>query len=52
VVKTQAELDTLLNNPEFNVPDRIRVIELVMPRGDAPAALVAQAKLTAKANSE
>jgi hypothetical protein len=31
-VHTPAELDTLLNDPEFNVPDRIRLIEIFMPR--------------------
>jgi len=50
-VRTQAELDKLLKDEKFNVPDKIRLIELIMPRGDAPLALVTQAKLTAKANS-
>lgn len=31
-VHTPAELDALLNDAEFNVPDRIRLIEVFMPR--------------------
>lgn len=51
IVRTQAELNALLNNPVFNIPDKLRLIELVMPRDDAPAGLVYQTKLTAKANA-
>lgn len=52
VVKTQEELQNLLNDEAFNVPDRIRMIEMYMPRDDAPHALIVQAKLTAEANAE
>lgn len=31
-VHTPKELDTLLKDPEFNTPDRIRLIEIFMPR--------------------
>jgi hypothetical protein len=31
-VHTPAELDALLKDAEFNVPDRIRLIEVFMPR--------------------
>ncbi|KAL1411686.1 hypothetical protein Q8F55_002652 [Vanrija albida] len=51
VVRTQAELHALLLDDKFNVPDRIRLIELVMPKGDAPEALLLQARLTAEANN-
>lgn len=50
-VSTQEELDKLLKDPEFAKPTKIRLIELVMPRDDAPKALITQAKLTAKANA-
>ncbi|TXT07242.1 hypothetical protein VHUM_03412 [Vanrija humicola] len=51
VVRTQDELHALLLDDKFNVPDRIRLIEVVMPRGDAPEPLLLQARLTAEANS-
>ncbi|BEJ15701.1 hypothetical protein CspHIS471_0503060 [Cutaneotrichosporon sp. HIS471] len=38
-VKTQGELQALLEDKEFAKPDRIRVIEVFVPRGDAPPAL-------------
>lgn len=38
-VKTQQELQKLLEDPEFAKPDRIRVIEVFIPRGDAPHVL-------------
>lgn len=50
--ETQDELHALLNDDEFNKPDRIRLIEIMMPRNDAPENLIRQAELTAKANSE
>lgn len=50
-VRTQEEMQALLNDKEFNIPDRIRMIEVFMPRDDAPKALLVQAKLTAEANS-
>lgn len=40
-VKSQRELQALLDTPEFNVADRIRVIEVFVPKGDAPPALAA-----------
>lgn len=41
----------LLKDEKFNEPTHIRLIELVMPRDDAPEALIKQAKLTAEANA-
>jgi pyruvate decarboxylase len=38
-VKTQGELQALLESKEFATPDRIRVIEVFVPKGDAPPAL-------------
>ncbi|WVO16552.1 hypothetical protein L204_104231 [Cryptococcus depauperatus] len=49
-VHTPEELNKLLDDEEFNVPDRLRLIEVYMPRGDAPEGLVRQAKLTSEAN--
>ncbi|WWD21511.1 hypothetical protein CI109_105997 [Kwoniella shandongensis] len=51
-VHTPEELNALLDDKEFNVPDRLRLIEVYMPRGDAPEGLVRQAKLTADANAK
>ncbi|BEJ14932.1 hypothetical protein CspHIS471_0406990 [Cutaneotrichosporon sp. HIS471] len=51
-VSKQGELHALLEDRAFGVADKVRLIELVMPRGDAPAGLIKQAQLTAKANAE
>ncbi|KAK1921586.1 thiamine diphosphate-binding protein [Papiliotrema laurentii] len=51
-VHTPKELDELLKNPGFNKPDKLRLIEVYLPRGDAPEGLVRQAKLTAEANAK
>jgi pyruvate decarboxylase len=51
-VHTPQELDDLLKDPAFNKPDKLRLIEVYMPRGDAPAGLIKQAKLTEEANSK
>ncbi|BEI99613.1 hypothetical protein CcaverHIS631_0406560 [Cutaneotrichosporon cavernicola] len=51
-VSTQGELHALLQDRAFGVADKVRLIELVMPRGDAPAGLIKQAQLTAKANAK
>ncbi|WWC67969.1 uncharacterized protein I206_101888 [Kwoniella pini CBS 10737] len=52
VVKTPSELNKLLDDEEFNKADRLRLIEVYMPRGDAPEGLIRQAKLTAEANAQ
>ncbi|SPO28427.1 probable PDC1 - pyruvate decarboxylase, isozyme 1 [Ustilago trichophora] len=49
-VQTKRELDNLLKDDAFNKPDRIRVIEIMMKRGDAPVALKRQAEATGAAN--
>ncbi|EST04586.1 Thiamine pyrophosphate enzyme, C-terminal TPP-binding [Kalmanozyma brasiliensis GHG001] len=47
---TKEQLDRLLNDEHFKKPDMIRVIEIVMQRGDAPKALKRQAEATGQAN--
>ncbi|KAF8315670.1 pyruvate decarboxylase [Clavulina sp. PMI_390] len=49
-VSSQSELDQLLNDEQFGKAECIQLVELVMPRDDAPRALLTQAKLSAKAN--
>ena len=51
-VHTPTELSDLLNDAEFQKADRLRLIEVYMPRGDAPEGLIKQAKLTADANAK
>lgn len=48
---TPKELSDLLERKDFNVPDKLRLIEVYMPRGDSPEGLIKQAKLTAEANA-
>lgn len=50
-VKTVGELDDLFSNKEFAKPDKIRMVEVMLPRMDAPQSLVAQAKLSESINS-
>ncbi|QRV88375.1 pyruvate decarboxylase [Ceratobasidium sp. AG-Ba] len=50
-IKTQEELERLLNDETFNKRDCIQLVELIMPRDDVPRALRVQAELTAKANA-
>ncbi|KAK6455272.1 pyruvate decarboxylase [Scheffersomyces xylosifermentans] len=51
-VKTTGELDSLFKNKKFAIPNKIRMIEIMLPRMDAPSNLVAQAKLSEKVNLE
>jgi pyruvate decarboxylase len=51
-VHTPAELEGLLTNEAFAKDDKIRLVEVYMPRGDAPEGLIRQAKLTAEANEK
>ncbi len=50
-VHTKQELDALLTDEEFNKADKCTLIEIFVPRGDAPAVLKRQAELSAGANS-
>ncbi|KXG48854.1 Thiamine pyrophosphate enzyme, C-terminal TPP-binding [Penicillium griseofulvum] len=47
-IKTRDELTKLFADEDFNVSDKLRLVELYMPRDDAPAAL----KLTAEAAAQ
>lgn len=49
-LKTTGELDAKFADKEFGTPNKIRLIELVLPRMDAPEALVKQAEITSKTN--
>ena len=49
-VRTRAELDALLNDAEFAKAERAQLVEIVMPRLDAPIALKRQAELSGKTN--
>ena len=51
-VSTVGELETLFTDAAFAVPDKIRMVEVMLPRMDAPANLVAQAQLSEKVNTE
>ncbi|KDQ21760.1 hypothetical protein BOTBODRAFT_50327 [Botryobasidium botryosum FD-172 SS1] len=51
-VSTRAELEELLEDPEFNKRETIQLIELIMPRDDVPRTLKVQAGLTAQANAK
>ncbi|KAF5100999.1 hypothetical protein DV451_002339 [Geotrichum candidum] len=50
-IKTTGELDDIFESEEFAKPNKIRLIELVLPRLDAPLALVKQAEITSKTNA-
>ena len=50
-VTTKTELSNLLDNPEFAKADKIQLVELIMPRHDAPRALKVQAELSGKTNA-
>jgi pyruvate decarboxylase len=52
IVNTTGQLDKLFNDPKFAEPNHIRLIEVVMPQMDAPAALVKQAEMSAAINTE
>ncbi|CAN6612592.1 pyruvate decarboxylase isozyme 1 [Trichomonascus vanleenenianus] len=50
-VNTVGELEKLLSDKEFNEPKRIRLMELFIPKMDAPVSLIKQAKITAQTNA-
>lgn len=50
VVNTKGEMDALFDNEEFAKPDKIRLIEVMCDKMDAPASLIKQAELSAKTN--
>lgn len=51
-VSTIAEINGLFNDAAFNENSRIRMIEVMLPRMDAPLNLVKQAEYSAKTNAE
>lgn len=52
VVKTKSELDNLLTDSTFKSADRLQFVEVIMPRKDAPSALITTAEASAKTNAE
>lgn len=50
-IHTKAQLEKLLTDPEFNKADKAHVVEVFLPRGDAPPALKRQAALSAANNA-
>ncbi|ODQ65771.1 pyruvate decarboxylase [Nadsonia fulvescens var. elongata DSM 6958] len=50
-VSTTDELDNLLSDPAFNKNDKIRSIEVFLPKMDAPENLVKQAQFSSSVNS-
>ncbi|KAF7299075.1 Pyruvate decarboxylase [Mycena indigotica] len=50
-VHNKAELSALLDNNEFAAADKIQLVEVMMPRLDAPSALERQAELSGKTNA-
>lgn len=51
-VSTVGEVESLFNNAAFNENSRIRMIEVMLPRMDAPLNLVKQAEFSSKTNAE
>lgn len=52
IVRTKSELDKLLTDSTFNSADRLQFVEVIMPKEDAPSALVTTAEASAKTNAE
>lgn len=50
-VATTGQLDEVFEDNKFSGPTKIRLIELVLPRMDAPISLIKQAEITSKTNS-
>ncbi|KAH9947619.1 pyruvate decarboxylase [Amylocystis lapponica] len=49
-VNTRAEFNKLLDDPSFAAAERVQLVEIMMPREDAPVALKRQAELSAATN--
>lgn len=52
VIKTKSELEKLLTDSTFTATDRLQFVEVIMPKEDAPSALVTTAEASAKTNAE
>lgn len=50
-VSTTGEMNRLFDDKGFSTPSKIRMIEIMLPRMDAPNSLVKQAKITAQTNA-
>ncbi|EGV60034.1 pyruvate decarboxylase [Yamadazyma tenuis ATCC 10573] len=51
-VSTLDEISKLFKDKDFAKADKIRLIEIMLPKMDAPQSLIKQAELSAKTNSE
>ena len=51
-VKTRAELEKLLVEEEFGRAEKLQLVEVYMPKKDAPTVLVKTAEASAKVNAE
>ena len=51
-VKTRDELEKLFGEDEFNKAEKLQLVELYMPKEDAPTVLVKTAEASAKVNAE
>ena len=51
-VKTKEEVKTLFSDPEFTDSEKLRFVELYMPKEDAPLALKMTAEASAKNNAK
>lgn len=49
-MRNKEELSKLLDNADFAAANKIQLVEVMMPRKDAPRALRLQAELSGKAN--
>ncbi|ODV82584.1 hypothetical protein CANARDRAFT_10444 [[Candida] arabinofermentans NRRL YB-2248] len=50
-ISTIGEAETIFNSETFNTPDKIRMIEIMLPEFDAPQNLVQQAKISEQINA-
>lgn len=51
-VRTRTELESLFKKEDFSRADKIQMVELFMPKHDAPRALIKVGEITAKRNQE
>ncbi|RLV90275.1 Pyruvate decarboxylase [Spathaspora sp. JA1] len=50
-ISTVGELNKLFNDKAFAIPNKLRMVEVMLPRMDAPANLVAQARISEATNA-
>ena len=51
-IKTRNELEKLFSEEEFNKAGKLQLVEVYMPKKDAPTVLVKTAEASAKVNAE